>query len=163
MGRTLTPDGKRNPWSVKLSDAKSAAADSMRGTTPRALWLESLIDAALAGRPLDIGGVRITVTADERIPEGVIVARGSDGPVAARTEPPASAPEPARKRQRKTAPPDRVEAAKAAAEAAGAPLVPASELAPPAQVKRCGHPGTRMVGGFCKTCDHLIAPGGLWR
>ena len=52
MGRTPTPDGKRNPWSVKLSDAKSAAADAAREGMPRALWLESLIDAALDGRAL---------------------------------------------------------------------------------------------------------------
>jgi hypothetical protein len=48
MGRTPTPDGKRNGWSVKLSDAKSGRADELRGAVPRALWLEALIDAAIA-------------------------------------------------------------------------------------------------------------------
>ena len=48
MGRTKTPDGKREGWSVKLSKPKSDAADAMRGTMLRAHWLESLIDAALA-------------------------------------------------------------------------------------------------------------------
>ena len=48
MARTKTLDGKRNGWSVKLSDAKSDRADELRGDTPRALWLESLVDAAIA-------------------------------------------------------------------------------------------------------------------
>lgn len=31
------------------------------------------------------------------------------------------------------------------------------------QRRRCTHSGTRVIGGFCTPCDHLVEPGGLWR
>src|SRR5512146_2832958 len=31
------------------------------------------------------------------------------------------------------------------------------------QPMRCTHSGTRVIGGYCKHCDHLIEPGGRWR
>lgn len=33
----------------------------------------------------------------------------------------------------------------------------------PPQPKRCPHPGTRSVGGWCNECDHLIGNGGYWK
>ena len=66
MGRTKTPDGKREGWSVKLSKPKSDAADAMRGTMLRAHWLESLIDAALAN-----GGTPPTPVIPEVSPERI--------------------------------------------------------------------------------------------
>jgi len=37
--------------------------------------------------------------------------------------------------------------------------VPFVEPAP----RRCTHPGKRVIGGYCKDCDHMIEPGGLWK
>ena len=148
MGRAWTPEGKRVPIGLKVSEAKAEAVDAARGATPRAQWLAAAVDAALAahaGRPVEVGGVRINLIADGRVPEGVVAGRGKDGPVAVRLPSPA---------------PDPVEAVRALAEATGA--VPASQLRAP-QRKRCTHPGTRITGGYCQACDHLIEPGGHWR
>jgi len=46
---------------------------------------------------------------------------------------------------------------KAVKRGAGAVTVPAATR------QRCAHPGTRLIGGFCRECDHLIEPGGYWR
>jgi hypothetical protein len=83
--------------------------------------------------------------------------------------------------------PDSLGAARAVAERIGAPLKAAADLtphpaaalvlrepggeatvgpmppAPAAKRKRCTHPGTRSIGGFCKECDHMIERGGYWR
>lgn len=48
MSRVKTPDGKRVSLGLKVSEAKAAWVDKLRGDTPRALWLESLVDAAIA-------------------------------------------------------------------------------------------------------------------
>lgn len=77
MGRTLTADGKRMPVSVKVSEAKFRAIEAARGAVPRALWLESLIDAELGW-----DGSREAATGE----------RAS----AARTEPPRTVSVPAR-------------------------------------------------------------------
>jgi len=47
-------------------------------------------------------------------------------------------------------------------------MPPVSEklpAAPPVGVvpRRCTHQGTRIIGGYCRQCDHMIEPGGLWR
>ena len=127
MGRAWTPEGKRVPIGLKVSEAKAEAVDAARGATPRAQWLAAAVDAALAG-------ATVREAAAER-------------------------PEPPRVRAKAPAP-DPVEAVRALAEATGA--VPASQLRAP-QRKRCTHPGTRITGGYCQACDHLIEPGGHWR
>jgi hypothetical protein len=142
MGRVMTPDGKRVSIGLKVSEAKAEAVDAARGDMPRALWLEALVDAALAGGQ-----------ASEAAPE-----RRVRPPVRARAHTPGRTP-PKRVREASDPAPDPVEAVRALAEASGVSLVPASDLKP----NRCGHPGTRMVGGYCSKCDHLVAPGGLWR
>lgn len=45
------------------------------------------------------------------------------------------------------------------------PVKPASPgpLPQPSTGQRCTHSGTRVIGGYCKHCDHLIEPGGRWR
>lgn len=44
----LTIWSKRDVWTVKLSEAKAAAADKARGGMTKSRWLESLIDTAIA-------------------------------------------------------------------------------------------------------------------
>jgi nucleotide-binding universal stress UspA family protein len=48
MGRAWTPEGKRVPIGLKVSEAKAKAVDAARGATPRAQWLAAAVDAALA-------------------------------------------------------------------------------------------------------------------
>ena len=48
MTRTRTEAGKRCSVGLKVSEAVFAAIEAARGETPRALWLEGLIDAELA-------------------------------------------------------------------------------------------------------------------
>jgi hypothetical protein len=47
-GRKQTPDGRRNTWSVKLSDAEQDAAEAARleAGVKRPEWLRSLISSA---------------------------------------------------------------------------------------------------------------------
>ena len=144
MGRTLTPDGKRRTVSCKLSDAKYAAVEAARiaDGKPRALWLESLIDAALEAS---------AVPALTAVPESPQIApepppepeapspapvrekrprarKGSGGAgSAAAVEEAAASP-----RAQDASSDEKLRKARAAAEAAGAPLVAASDLKPPA-------------------------------
>ena len=48
---------------------------------------------------------------------------------------------------------------------AAAPQSPVASSPPSAgsAPRRCTHPGTRIIGGRCRECDHVVEPGGLWR
>lgn len=48
MARERTPEGKRVVIPVRVSEPKAAAIDKARGGTPRSVWIEQAIDAALA-------------------------------------------------------------------------------------------------------------------
>jgi len=58
-----------------------------------------------------------------------------------------------------TAPAARVRRGSTTRKPKAALAVPFVEPAP----RRCTHPGTRIIGGYCKECDHMIEPGGLWK
>ena len=46
-------------------------------------------------------------------------------------------------------------------EAPGKPPVMVSNIRPePPERRRCTHPGTRVIGGYCKHCDAVITPDG---
>jgi hypothetical protein len=153
MGRVLTADGKRKSVGLKVSEAKFDAIEAARGRVPRAQWLEALVDAALAGgmtpkaiqqrtdgrAPLPPASPPPEVVEDAIVP----LERGRD-----------------RKRGVAASEPSPVEAVRALAEASGVPLVTASQLPRPARPPRCAHPGTRVIGGYCKECDRLVGPGG---
>lgn len=40
-----------------------------------------------------------------------------------------------------------------------AELPPAGPVRPAAR-RRCPHPGTRVIGGWCRQCDAMVEPGG---
>jgi hypothetical protein len=81
----------------------------------------------------------------------LLAALGTSPVAAAGAGPPAAGTEPRK--------PQRAEAVKVPPVLAAAGLVPASSL--PAR-RRCTHQGTRVIGGYCKDCDHRIEPGGAW-
>ena len=137
MGRVRTEDGKRVSIGLKVSEAKAKAVDAARGETPRALWLEALVDAALGDGPASAAA-----TEGREIP-----------PVRARTHTP-----PKRSSEALEAAPDRVEEVRTLAEATGAPLVRASELDPPAPRPKgkCGHSSMRIRKGICPDCGEWV-------
>lgn len=55
VARERTPEGKRVVIPVRVSEPKAEAIDLARGDTPRSVWVEQAIDAALtllaAGQP----------------------------------------------------------------------------------------------------------------
>ena len=151
---------------MKLSQPMSDAADAMRGDALRAHWLESLIAAALAGGPVreaaterpEAPRVRVeaeAMTQDEY--EHQMAAAKRRESRKADSEPRKRAPKP---RAAAAAEPSPVDAVRALAEASGVPLVPASQLSRPPRPDRCTHPGTRVIGGWCKECQRMVGPGG---
>ena len=165
MSRTRTVNGKRRVIGLKVSDAKYDAVEAARGETPRALWVEAAIDKALAAEgispaPHAGGPFQPAYTPPKRArktPAGQAQTRGQRP----RIGPPASSPPP---------PPPPARALRA--HPPGAPVFqdPGAEAivgdAPPAPAatrKRCNHPGTRLIGGHCPSCAHVIEPGGYWR
>ena len=134
MPRTKTPDGKRVGWSVKLSQPKSDAADALRGSTQRALWLESLIDQALAGGNGHAAATRAQeppeARAEPAVPPRVPAEAHTPARTSARRAPKASGPvdEAAGLRADAAALSARAEATRALAEASGGALRVASDL-----------------------------------
>ncbi|MGH3205107.1 MAG: hypothetical protein ACRDP5_24115 [Streptosporangiaceae bacterium] len=56
MPRTAQPDSRTVSVAVKVSQAKADAIDAVRGSLPRAQWLEQIIDSALAGAGNPVSG-----------------------------------------------------------------------------------------------------------
>ena len=150
MSRPRTEHGKRVPLSVKVSEPKAQAVDARRGILSRAAYLESLIDADLAGftgKPEsaprrarlagpDPGG-------QQRVIDDVMT-RNPDG-------------SPRKKAAARTRRPVPV--------ADGAPEpVPGVEFetdaVPVTGRVRCPHPGTRVIGGWCPRCGVVVGSDG---
>jgi hypothetical protein len=146
MGRKKLADGKRVLLALKVSEGKAAAVDSARGELLRGQWIEKLIDAALEAEgistaPIDRLPPQIPAVKTARRPRG-------KAPVAKATVPPPP-------------PPARPVGATVFQEPGGELAV--TTVPPPAsERKRCLHPGTRSIGGFCPPCGHLIDTGGCW-
>jgi hypothetical protein len=158
MSRVKTPNGKRVLLAVKVSEGTAAAVDSARGDLLPAQWLRNLIDAALEAEgisqaPIDSLPPQIPAVKTARRKSR---ANGHRPPVA----PPSPSKPPAGPPPRPPAPPP---GAAVFQDAGAERVVTDAPPAPAATRTKCPHPGTRMIGGFCPTCEHLIEPGGYWR
>lgn len=145
VARPKSPDGRSVTRAVKLSEAEAAAADAIRGEVRWSEWLRALVLAAARGdEPVRVSPVVLGEAVNRNEPVNL---NGDGKPVNRNVA------------VNQNEAPKRARAAKVPPVLAAAGLVPASSL--PAR-RRCTHQGTRVIGGYCRECDHRIEPGGLW-
>ena len=133
--------------------------NAARGDLDRSQWIRGLILAALDAKgltpaeaaPQPVPAKRAARKTPERQTRGQKPKIGPPAPKGAPPPPPA--------RALRAHPPGAVVFQDPGAEA----IVGDAPPAPAATRKRCNHPGTRLIGGFCPLCDHVIEPGGYWR
>ena len=148
VARPKSPDGRSVTHAVKLSEAESAAADVVRGDVRWSVWLRGLVLAAVEPGRVVPSPRAEPVNRNEPVnlnPDAVNL-NGAGIPVNQNVA----------VNQNK---PKRARAPKVPPVAVAAGLVPASALPKP---QRCTHPGTRIIGGYCESCDHRILSGGIW-
>jgi hypothetical protein len=69
--RKKSPDARDITMSARFSETEAAAIDAARGNTDRSVWLRGVaLAAARASRRKPLPTDVITITADERMPEG---------------------------------------------------------------------------------------------
>ena len=183
MGRTKLPNARTKPIGTQVSQAEYAAVEQARGDVSRSQWIHGLILDAVdnagirveyagvpappkkRGRPAKAprkrGGYEAGDTAVTDLPPPRVDGAG-EGPEAedrASRIPGCPPPPPPPARALRAHPPGAAVFQDPGAEA----IVGDAPPAPAATRKRCNHPGTRLIGGFCPLCDHVIEPGGYWR
>lgn len=158
MSRVKTAEGKRVLLAVKVSEGTAAAVDSARGEMLRGHWLLKLIDEALAKKGISTAPI-------DRLPPVIPAVKTrakpksrANGHRPSAAPPPPSMP-PAGPLPRPSA---RPVGASIFQEPGAEPVVADAPPAPAATRKRCTHPGTRSIGGWCPLCGHLIDTGGCW-
>lgn len=142
MPRPESPEGKWVTVPVRVRESLLARIDAARGEVNRSEWFRGAAEAAV----------------NDSVP--ALLSRG--GPIVSREQAEAlgltveaKRLPPSARKPRKAAP----ETVTPAAE--GVPAAAFREPAPvPAKRPSCPHPGTRVIGGFCKQCDALAGPGG---
>jgi hypothetical protein len=149
VARPRSPDGNNVAITVKVSDNAAAAIDEARGELTRSAWARDTLTAALDGRLMTPDQATAYVYA-MRTASPIPFSKAPEiiSGMASVQEPPPDAAEAPKRARAPRVPP-----------LAAAGLAPASSLPPP---RRCRHPGKRLVGGYCKDCDHLIEAGGAW-
>ena len=156
MGRTKLPNARRKPVGTQVSEQEYAAVERARGDLERSVWIRGLILDALAAE-----GLAPAEAAPPPVP-AKRAARKAPAPQSRgqkpKIGPPASSPVPL------PPPPLARRPGQAVFQDPGAEaVITDAPPAPAATRKRCNHPGTRLIGGFCPQCDHVIEPGGYWR
>ncbi len=152
MGRVKTVNGCRKPVGTQVPEPVLAAIEIARGDKDRSSWIRDLIcdeldRQGISTAPLDSLPPRIPVVKKTR------AKRTQTRPPAPKASPP---PPPAR------AQPARPPGAAIFQDPGGEPIVADAPPAPASARKRCMHPGTRSIGGWCPPCGHLIDTGGCW-
>ena len=163
MSRVKTVNGKRVLLAVKVSEGTAAAVDSARGELLRGAWLTKLIDAALEAEgistaPLDSLPPRIPAVKTARAEDARAKQTQGQRPKITPPAPKAAPPPPRPPAWRPGRPPG----AAIFQDLGGEPVVADAPPAPASARKRCMHPGTRSIGGWCPPCGHLIDTGGCW-
>lgn len=137
---------------MRVRASLMAQIDVARGERNRSEWARESLRAVIAGDPRVSAGPPL-----EDPSAGVITGLSDaevDGFVAAVSE--GREPAPAKPRRRAAAPRTVTPAAP------GVPPTAFQEPAPaPVRRPRCTHPGTRVIGGFCKECDVVVGQGGV--
>jgi len=158
MSRPKTVTGRA--IGTRVPDPVYEAVERARGDLERSVWIRGLILAELEAKGLAPGEAAPPPKKRGRPPKAPQApVRGQKpkiGPPAPKAVPP---PPPPPARALRTHRPG----APVFQEPDGAVIVGDAPPAPAATRKRCNHPGTRLIGGFCPQCDHVIEPGGYWR
>ena len=157
MGRVKTVNGCRKPVGTQVPEPVLAAIEIARGDKDRSSWIRDLIcdeldRQGISTAPLD--------SLPPRIP--AVKTRARAKPRSNGRRPPKDLPPPKNPASPPPRPPARPPGAAIFQDPGGEPIVADAPPAPASARKRCMHPGTRSIGGWCPPCGHLIESGGCW-